>query len=67
MNQIGTTTCIQPRQTELGDNNMIYAEIDLKHGSYARRIVNIQEYGLLKIYIDNAGSGCYNNKSYTTN
>lgn len=41
MNQIGTTTCIQPGQTEFGDSSMVYAEIDLKSGVYARRIVNI--------------------------
>ena len=41
MNQIGTTTCIQPGQTEFGDSSMVYAEIDLKSGAYARRIVNI--------------------------
>lgn len=41
MNQIGTTTYIQPGQTEFGDSSMVYAEIDLKSGAYARRIVNI--------------------------
>ncbi len=41
MNQIGTITCIQPGQTEFGDSSMVYAEIDLKSGAYARRIVNI--------------------------
>lgn len=41
MNQIGTTTYIQTGQTEFGDSSMVYAEIDLKSGAYARRIVNI--------------------------
>ena len=41
MNQIGTITYIQPGQTEFGDSSMVYAEIDLKSGAYARRIVNI--------------------------
>lgn len=41
MNQIGTTTYIQSGQTEFGDSSMVYAEIDLKSGAYARRIVNI--------------------------
>ena len=43
MNQIDTTTYIQPGQTEFGDSSMVYAEIDLKSGAYARRIVNILE------------------------
>lgn len=41
MNQIGTTMYIQTGQTEFGDSSMVYAEIDLKSGAYARRIVNI--------------------------
>lgn len=42
INQILDTTCIQPGQTELHDNKMIYAEIDLKKQDYQRKIIKVK-------------------------
>lgn len=42
INQIRDTVCIQTGQTELGDNNMIYAELDLQSREYSRRIINVK-------------------------
>jgi Icc-related predicted phosphoesterase len=41
INQILQTTCIQTGQTELDDENLIYAEIDLKTKEYERIVVKI--------------------------
>lgn len=42
INQIVNTTCIQTGQTELHDNNLIYAEIDLDNMTYERKIVCVK-------------------------
>lgn len=36
------TTCIQPGQTEYGENDLIYVDIDLDNNSYQRKICNIR-------------------------
>ena len=41
INKIVDTTCIQTGQTELGDKELIYAEIDLKNQEYIRKKVKI--------------------------
>lgn len=38
MNQIHETTCIQPGQTELYDDKMVYVEVDLSNEKYERII-----------------------------
>ncbi len=42
INQILHTTCIQTGQTELHDNEMVYAELDLQKQEYLRKIVNVR-------------------------
>lgn len=42
INQILNTTCIQTGQTELHDNNLVYAEIDLDNMTYERKIVCVK-------------------------
>lgn len=42
INQILNTTCIQTGQTELHDNELVYAEIDLESRNYERRIVCVK-------------------------
>ena len=42
INQILDTACIQTGQTELNDNNMVYAEIDLQSREYSRKITNVK-------------------------
>lgn len=42
INQIHNTACIQTGQTELGDIDMIYAELDLRKQEYLRKIVNVK-------------------------
>lgn len=42
INQILNTTCIQSGQTELHDNNLVYAEIDLDNMTYERKIVCVK-------------------------
>lgn len=39
MNHISKTTCIQPGQTEFGDEELIYVEIDLESKKYERKRV----------------------------
>lgn len=41
-NQIGMTICIQTGQTELHDDSMVYAEIDLEHQEFKREVVSIK-------------------------
>lgn len=41
INQILQTTCIQTGQTELFNNYMTYAELDLLNGKYERRVVKV--------------------------
>lgn len=43
INYIQNTTCIQTGQTELNDNEMIYAEIDLKTQHYDRRRIKVKK------------------------
>ena len=42
INQILDTTCIQTGQTELNDNNMVYAELDLQGREYSRKVINVK-------------------------
>ena len=42
INQIRGTACIQTGQTELHDNDMVYAEIDLQSREYSRKIINVK-------------------------
>ena len=42
INQIYNTSCIQTGQTEFGDIDMIYAELDLRKQEYLRKIVNVK-------------------------
>ncbi len=42
INQIYHTACIQTGQTELGDKEMVYAELDLQKQEYLRKIVNVK-------------------------
>ena len=42
INQILDTTCIQTGQTELNDNKMVYAELDLQSREYSRKIITVQ-------------------------
>lgn len=41
INSIDKTTCIQPGQTELGDNKMVYVKIDLKQMIFERKISEV--------------------------
>ena len=42
INQIRSTACIQTGQTELHDNDMVYAEIDLQSREYSRKVINVK-------------------------
>lgn len=42
INQIRGTACIQTGQTELHDNDMVYAEIDLQSREYSRKVINVK-------------------------
>ncbi len=42
INQICGTACIQTGQTELGGNDMVYAEIDLQSREYSRKVINVK-------------------------
>ena len=42
INQIRGTACIQTGQTELYDNDMVYAEIDLQSREYSRKVINVK-------------------------
>lgn len=42
INQIIRTTCIQPGQTELGDSDMVYVELDLQKQEFLRKIANVR-------------------------
>ncbi len=42
INQIIHTTCIQLRQTELGDNDMVYVELDLQKQEFSRKTANVR-------------------------
>ena len=42
INQIRGTTCIQTGQTEFHDEKLIYAEIDLNHQMYERKVVKVK-------------------------
>lgn len=42
INQIRSTACIQTGQTELHDNDMVYAEIDLQSREYSRKVINMK-------------------------
>ncbi|XBX09056.1 metallophosphoesterase [Enterocloster clostridioformis] len=42
INQIRDTACIQVGQTELHDNDMVYAEIDLQSREYSRKVINVK-------------------------
>jgi len=42
INQIHHTTCIQTGQTELHDEELIYAEIDLENREYERKRIKLK-------------------------
>ncbi len=42
INQIIHTICVQPGQTELGDNDMVYVELDLQKQKFLRKIANVR-------------------------
>ncbi len=42
INNIFKTTCIQPGQTELFDDKMVYVELDLLNERYERKVVNVK-------------------------
>lgn len=42
INQIDNTTCIQPGQTELNEQTMVYVLIDLEKQRYERKVVNVR-------------------------
>lgn len=42
INQIIHTTCIQPGQTELGNNDMVYVELDLQKQEFVRKIAKVK-------------------------
>lgn len=42
INQIDNTTCIQPGQTELCEQTMVYVLIDLEKQKYERKVVNVK-------------------------
>lgn len=42
INQILNTTCIQTGQTELHDEKLVYAEIDLNNQTYKRKVINVK-------------------------
>lgn len=42
INRILDTACIQTGQTELNDNNMVYAELDLQGREYSRKVINVK-------------------------
>lgn len=42
INQILDTACIQTSQTELGNNDMTYAELDLQSREYSRKVINVK-------------------------
>ncbi len=44
INHIFQTTCIQTGQTELYDNQMVYAEIDLSNKKFEREVVKIKNH-----------------------
>ena len=43
INYIGNTTCIQPGQSELNSDTMVYVNIDLESGEYIREVVGVAE------------------------
>lgn len=42
INQIRGTICIQTGQTELHNNDMVCAEIDLQSMEYSRKVINVK-------------------------
>lgn len=42
INQIRSTACIQTGQTELHNNDMVCAEIDLQSMEYSRKVINVK-------------------------
>ena len=42
INQIRGTICIQTGQTELHNNDMVCAEIDLQSMDYSRKVINVK-------------------------